>query len=483
MRTRTLVAALLFFFPALASDQFDAVRATIHGQVDRGDVPSIAIAVARDGKIVWEEGFGWADRERRIRATGHTMYSLASISKPFTATGLMVLVERKLIDLDRPVNDYLGRARVRGRAGDAEQATVRRVANHTSGLPLHYHFFYADEPFRPPAMDETIRRYGNLVTVPGERYEYSNLGYGVLDYVISRASGRPYADFMREEVFAKLGLTRTSVHVPPELEKFQAIRYGSDGRPIPFYDFDHRGASAVYASAHDLVRFGMFHLKAHLPGQKAILSDESIDAMQTRTAMSGTRSGYGIGWAIGDSATGYRVVSHTGGMGGVATGLYLIPTEKVAVAVLANCMAPLPQRLADEILAALLPKWKIGSPPPFRPAPGFRPVEELVGVWSGAICTYEAELPFTMRIAQSGQIDVQLSGKKTVLSEVRWQDGLLSGRFSGDIATEDANRRPYFIQLSLKLRGDVLNGAATAISLPGRRLGNALTQWAELKRQ
>ena len=71
------------------------------------------------------------------------------------------------------------------RVGNAGDATVRRVANHTSGLPLHYQFFYADEPYRRPAMDETIRRYGNLVTAPGERYQYSNLGYGVIDYVIA----------------------------------------------------------------------------------------------------------------------------------------------------------------------------------------------------------------------------------------------------------------------------------------------------------
>ena len=165
------------------------------------------------GKSSGSKGSDGPTASAAVAATEHTMYSLASISKPVTATGLMVLVERKQIDLDRPVNDYLGAARVRGRAGDAALATVRRVANHSSGLPLHYQFFYADEPFRPPSMDETIRRYGNLVTIPGERYEYSNLGYGILDYVISRVSGRPYAEFMREEVFGKLGLTHTSVHV------------------------------------------------------------------------------------------------------------------------------------------------------------------------------------------------------------------------------------------------------------------------------
>ena len=170
-------------------------------------------------------------------------------------------------------------------------------------------------------------------------------------------------------------------------------------------------------------------------------------------------------------------------MGGVSTGLYLIPEEKVVVAVLANASTSLPHRVADEILAALLPKWKIGSPPPMPRTPEFRPGPELAGNWSGKICTYKADLPFALRISESGDVEAKLNGRGARLSDLRWQDGILSGRFSGDVGTQDANRRPYYIQLSLKLRGNVLNGAATAISLPGGRIGNALTQWAELKRQ
>ena len=221
MRIRFCLLWLLLAPLAVSADQFDSVRAFIRRQMVETSAPSLAVAVARDGKILWEEGFGWADREKRIAATEHTLYSLASISKPITATGLMVLVQAGKIDLDRPVNDYLGDAKLRARVGDAAQATVRRVANHTSGLPLHYQFFYADEPYRRPSMDETILRYGNLVTVPGEKYEYSNLGFGILDYVIARTSGRPYEDFMRQEVFQKLGLTHTSVGIGPGLEKLR----------------------------------------------------------------------------------------------------------------------------------------------------------------------------------------------------------------------------------------------------------------------
>jgi CubicO group peptidase (beta-lactamase class C family) len=467
-----------------AADSFDSVREFIKRQLAERPIPSIAVAVARDGQILWEEAFGWANRENRVPATPHTIYSLASISKPITATGLMILKERGRIDMDRPINEYLGEAKISVRVGNPAEATVRRVANHTAGLPLHYQFFYEDEPYRAPSRDETIRRYGNCVTAPGERYQYSNLGYGILDYAIARVSGRSYADFMREEVFLPLGLTHTSVDIGPGLEKHQAIRYGTDGLPIPFYNFDHPGGSAVYASAHDLVRFGMFHLKAHLPDQKAILKDETIDEMQRATIDMGN-SGYGVGWGTYESAGGLRIVTHSGGMGGVSTLLQIYPVEKIAIVVLSNASSNLPGQVAERVEAVLFPGAvrKTGAQNQASPEPVFKPSSELLGVWQGKVHTYREELPFTLVFQPDGDVHARLSAQlRTLLNRVGFRDGYLSGSFMGDIGTEDANRTRYVLSLSLKLRGDVLNGAMTAQSLPGRRVGNALTHWVELKK-
>jgi CubicO group peptidase (beta-lactamase class C family) len=481
MPIRFAIVWLLLSLPVFA-DQFDSVRGYIQRRMTETRTPSITVAVARDGRIIWEEGFGWADREKRVAANEHTPYSMASISKPITATGLMMLVEQKRIDLDRPINQYLGSAKLRARIGNADEATVRRVANHSSGLPLHYQFFYEDEPFRPPSMDETILRYGNLVTLPGEKWEYSNLGFGILDYVMSRVSGEAYDDYMRQSVFLKLGLTHTSVGIGPGFDKLAAVRYGQDGLPIPFYDFDHRGASAVYSSAHDLVRFAMFHLKAHLPEQSPLLTDASIDEMQKPTAKSAEKVGYGIGWMINEDLNGYRVVSHTGGMGGVSTTLRLIPSEKLAVVVLCNSSTPVPHQVSDQILAALLPKWHVAPATP--PAQSnFRPTPALIGTWIGTLSTYKADMPLVVQVLESGDVHAKLGGQfKMLLNDVSWENNVLSGRMLGDIETEDANRRPYYLQLNLKLRGSLLNGSASAISQPARRVGNALTQWVELKK-
>ena len=471
----------------------DDIRALINDKLIETQTPSLTVAVAREGKIVWEEGFGWADRENRISANEHTMYSLASISKPITATGLMLLKERGKLDLDRPIDDYLDDAKLKAWVGNSDEATVRRVANHSSGLPLHYQFFYEDEPYQRPPMDETIRRYGNLVTAPGEKYQYSNIGYGILDYVISLLSGKSYPDFMREEVFLPLGMTHTSVNIGPRLKKYQAVRYGSDGLPIPFYDFDHPGASAVFSSAHDLIGFGMFHLKAHLTDQKAILSDENIDEMQQPTADIGNGSGYGIGWRVNGDEMGYRSIRHSGGMGGVSTVLVLIPSEKLAVAVLANSSSPLPDLISKEILSVLLPEYaknrvlsetkkKEADDKSQAPASDFNP--EMFGTWAGNVHTYKGEIPLTFWFKESGDVHAQLGDQlKTLLNDMSFKEGNLGGRMMGDIGTEDANRRPYHLHVSLTLRGDVLNGAMIAISLPGRRMGNALSHWVEVSQK
>jgi CubicO group peptidase (beta-lactamase class C family) len=247
--------AFLLALPApAAADPFARVADWILEALDQDDAPSLAVAVARDGAMLWAAGFGYADRERRVPATPDTRYSLASVTKPLTATGLMRLVERGLIDLDRPVGDYLPDTPLTLRAGAPGAVTVRRVASHMAGLPVHHHFFVEGER-SPPPIAETIRRYGQILLPPGQRFRYSNLGYGLLGHIGARLTGQSYAAFMHAEVFAPLGMTRTSVGVGPDERHDYAVRYGTDGSRLPYYTFDHDGASAVFSSARDPVSY------------------------------------------------------------------------------------------------------------------------------------------------------------------------------------------------------------------------------------
>jgi len=495
-QSTSLAVVLLSLTTGLArADRFEPIREMIRQEIAKKKVPSIAVAVAHKGEIVWEEAFGFSDVENQIPAAPRTKYSLASISKPITATALMTLVESGKIQLDRPIEDYLGGARLTGHAGRTSEATVRRVAAHTSGLPLHYHFFLDGEPHIRPPMAETIRRYGILVTRPGEKFQYANLGYGLIEYAIEQTSGESYADYVRENVFETLGMEDSDVPTEADPGPHRAVRY-QDGEQLPFYDFDHRGGSAVFTSAHDLVRFGMFHLKMLQPDQESILPDRRIDEMQK--ALAHGAYDYGIGWMIYPEQGDYRLVHHGGVMGGVRTNLSLIPSEKVAVAVMANQTSSVVDQITGDILTTLLPGYKRRDR---EERPGTTterasartgtttqratPLpKKWAGTWRGVVHTYEGKMPVRLSIDASGKAEAQL-GQQEVgqVSELKIEDGYLTGRFAAEIDTPDARERQHDVRFSLTMRGDTLSGALTAISLPGPKLSNALTSWMELARQ
>jgi CubicO group peptidase (beta-lactamase class C family) len=463
----------------------DSLRAHIRRVMDSTRTQSISVAVARNGRIIWEEGFGFADVERHAPATPTTLYSMASISKPITATGVMKLVEQGKIDLDRPANDYLGSAKISDPAGRPSGATVRQVMSHTAGLPLHYRFFYEGGSVTRPSMDEAITRYAITVYPPGATYNYSNLGYGVLEEIIAKVSGRPYEDFMRDEVFKPLGMTTSTIGTGAGLAN-SAVRYTAEGKPIAFYDFDHRGASAVYTSAHELVRFGMFHLEDHLKDQRPLLKDSTLETMHRRATPGDTTSGYGLGWLVGNEQ-GMRVVSHTGGMPGVATSLKLYPQHNVAIVALANTSGIAPHRIALDVAAAVLPGYKAPTPgrPPTPPV-AFASPAELLGEWSGTIRTYDGVIAPIALLVKADDIHVRLgSGPNalwTVLNAPTFRDRMLGGQFDGTIPSAEARRFPHNVGVGLLLQGDTLRGWAAAMTTDDPLTG-AMSSYAELTRK
>jgi CubicO group peptidase (beta-lactamase class C family) len=466
----------------LGQDQaeFESVRVLVRRLIAERNIPSVAIAAARDGRIVWEEGFGWADQERRVRADPTTMYSLASISKPITGTGLMVLVERGRVDLDRPVGDYLGAGTITAYEGDAAGATVRRIANHTAGLPLHYPFFYDGDAYRRPSLEQAISRYGILVTPPGLAFTYSNLGFGILERVIERVSGLPYDEYMRREVFAPLGLTRMAVFTRAPSGDSVAVRYAAAGRRLPWYDFDHRGASAVYSSARDLARFGMFHLVRTGQDRNRLLTDASLDELHRPTARRFPTVRYGVGWASYEEDDGVRSLGHGGGMPGVATSLRIYPEANAVVVVLliaaGNAAA---SDIADAVARRLipgLPERPRTAPEP--PAPGFQPPFDLLGTWTGTLRTWQGELPLRVAV-EPGAMRIGLDrAPVAVVAGPRWEDDRLTGRFAGTIPTPDASRTPGEIRFELRLIEGHLSGAMSVLAPDAY----ALSSYARLER-
>jgi len=470
-----------------AADQFDSVRELINRKLEQKDTPSISVAVVRKGEILWEEGFGWSDKERKRAATADTPYLLGSVSKPITATAVMVLRERGLLDIDKPINDYLSNTKIRAATGDVSKVTVRRVIQHMAGLPEYSDAYYGDETGKVPSLDLSIRRYGVLTRPPGEKFVYSNLGYAVLGSVVTHVSGKSFDDFLHDDVFIPLGMKHAAAP-GSHLSTARAVGYRPDGEREVDYTRIYAPAADVYASAHDLACFGLFHLKAHLSVQRPILSDKTIDEMRDRTVSMGNAA-YGLGWHIRQDSKGRRQVLHGGASAGADVQFTLVPEEKLCVVVLANVTRHWPgavtESVTNAILATLLggkpddfPTLTPDSPPKSLGLPG-----KLEGKWVGTVHTHQGDQDLILFCLQSGEVRVQI-GKQPQASvrEARLQDTTFSGKMDGDIGTDDARRRPYDLEWDVTLRGDVLNGTlyATAKSTTKRPL--RLGYWLELRR-
>jgi CubicO group peptidase (beta-lactamase class C family) len=474
-----------------------AAEFAVREAMEKSGVAAISIAVAKDGEVVWEEGFGWADRKNKIRATSSTMFRVASLTKAFTATGLMILVERGLIDLDRPANDYLGGARLAARVGDAEHATVRRLIFHTAGLPMYWNLYPQDDREGSRDIEEAIEKHGVLVTPPGERYVYSNLGYGIIGHIISRTSGKSYADFMREEVFEPLGMTHTSVLENPELPDVTATMYDARKRPIPIYDFDHRGASAALSSIHDLIRFGSFHLKRPFPDQTPILSEEWIDRMHKE---SGSRFEESEGQPIYDYLLasfagvdygGYRLEVATGSMPGATSRLTLVPSENLVTAILCNGNNIDLWDIERVVFEAMLPglsdeKEAAGEETSLESEAGGASPADFAGSWSGDVSTYTGPIPIRIVFSENGTAGLTLDKKilpalriATPLGKMGFRNNVFRELYRGRIDTPDAARAPHIIMLECVLKNGRLTGYVAAVAVDQYF---CLPYWIELER-
>lgn len=485
-----LFAGLALFSSPAQADRFDALREQIRAKLSQERIPSISVAVALGGKVVWEEGFGWANIEAQIPATEHTIYSIASVSKPITATALMMLVERKQVGLDRPVNAYLPAPGLVAHVGDARDATVRRIANHSAGLPTGYQYFYEDEALVRPSPKENILRYGHIMNVPGQLHEYSNFGFGLLEYVIEGISKQKYDQFMVSEVFQKIGMNETAINRYPRFGQKVAVRYQEYGVPLPFYDTGHIAASSVYSSAHDLIKFSMMHLGHGVAPYSPILSQPSIKEMQkptmfARDAEGGGKISYGIGWQIHqgnylNTGLDSLVVRHSGAMPGVRALVSMIPDRDLAIVILANKYSSTLQEIERSIIESLSP-----SPGHISALVTNLP-KELIGHWRGQIETYSGRQAVDMKVGPQG---VTIDGAGTVAPfstsdfAIEKDGALVVNDIPGNIKTADAQLHPHRVKFTLRLRGDRLVGSANAVAKPlPDRSGGSLPYWLELEK-
>lgn len=487
--TFALMAALVAAFLAAtvagqAKPDFSTVREIIKTEMAATSTPSMAVAVARGDQILWEEGFGWIDRPGGTAATADTLYYAASVTKAITATALMILHERKQIDLDRPANRYLKTAKLRSPHWNADEATLRRIATHTAGLTTY-------DSRDQISADETIQRYGVIFWRPGLRFDYSNLGFGVLGKVISDVSGRNFQAFVHDEVLRPLAMPNAWAGATPKSQHPVAARYSTLLRAFspPLSEPSLPGGSVLYCSAHELALFGMFHLKAKQPAQKAVLSDAGIDALQ-HPAVDAGNAQQSLAWRIDNNQHGYRTLLAQGGTFDSQAWLLLVPSEKITVVMLSNFGSAPTGKPIDEILSILLPKYRENlakaagastANPPAAPAVVAVP-PEVAGVWSGNVQTYRGNVPLTIRMTSTGEADATLGKQAPVkMNTVRVSNNRVSARVAANLGIAYPAQTPYELRIYLDRYGNKLMGAAVTYAMPGHD-GPRFPFWVELKR-
>ena len=314
----------------------------------------ISAAVVENDELVWSEGFGMADLENSVPATSRTLYRLASVSKPLTATAAMRLWERGKLDLDAPVQKYCP-------AFPQKEwpITTRELLGHLGGI-RHYKSDLQDDPEigNPKhfeSLADGIKFFANdpLVAKPGTRFHYSTQGFTLVGCAIEGASGEKFADYLRENIFVPAGMNDTQVDnliaVIPH-----RTRYYSKNKSGAVVNADLLDASykipggGLLSSADDMARFEIAMLS------DALLKRATRDVMWTpQEAADGKRSGYALGWGTG-TQDGVAHVSHTGSQQGTSTAIILAPEKRDAAVVLINMDEVDAGALADQLFKLVL---------------------------------------------------------------------------------------------------------------------------------
>jgi serine beta-lactamase-like protein LACTB len=312
-------------------------------------IPGISVAVARDGRIVWSEGFGWADLEQRVPVTPATEFRVGSISKSLTSAAVALLVEGGKLDLDAPLQRYVPAFPVK-----RWPITTRLVAGHLAGI-RHYRGdeFLLDRHYASVTQSLDIFKDDTLLFEPGTRFSYSSYGWNLVSAAVEGASGEGFLAFMRERVFVPLHLTRTGPDVVDSIVPGRSRYYDRlDGRWVnsPPVDNSYKWAGGGFLSTPgDLVTFGSALLR---PGFLTADGLRLLFTSQRTTA--GSLTGYGVGWFVSRDPRFGPVYSHGGGSVGGTSFLAIYPEARLVLAVTTNMTGAPLRRLPQELAAAFL---------------------------------------------------------------------------------------------------------------------------------
>jgi CubicO group peptidase (beta-lactamase class C family) len=320
------------------------------------DSPGAAVAVVKDGLVIYRKGFGSAQLEYGIPITPSTVFHVASVSKQFTAMAVTMLEAAGKLSADDDIRKYLPEL-----ADFGKTITIRHLLNHTSGLRDQWELLILsgwrmDDVITQAQIMDRLRRQKELNFAPGERYLYCNSGYTLLAEIVSRVSGQPFTDWTLDNIFKPLGMTSTHFHLDhQEIVKNRAYSYeGEPGKRFTqaVLNYANVGATSLFTTVEDMANW-LRNFEDRRVGGPAV-----IDRMLTKGVLNnGQEIPYARGIVV-EEYKGLKVIGHSGGDAGFRSDMIYFPGEKFGVAVFSNLgsFAPgsLTRQIADIYLASKL---------------------------------------------------------------------------------------------------------------------------------
>ena len=334
----------------------EAADKSVPGALRDYDLPGVAVALIRNGTVVWMKGYGFADVASARPITPDTEFNIGSLSKTATAWGVMRLVERGKVELDQPVGAYLKGWHLPPSQFDAKQVTVRRVLSHTAGISNHnYHGWDPASPL-PPIIDSLSGKTGTgevrVVSPPGTSFNYSGADYAIMQLLIESISGLSFQDYMKADVFQPLGMQHTGFGLPPDfaqpdLTRIMALPYGPLGEALPRLRYNELAAAGLTTTLRDLATLAAAGLSGPhgVPPGRGVLKPQTIALMQTPQPHTrwadrdpyGPNPEYGLGYAARpDQFSGQTGVGHGGTNNGWESLLQIIPATGDGIVLMTN---------------------------------------------------------------------------------------------------------------------------------------------------
>lgn len=334
-------------------------------------LPGLAVGVLIDSQVVYRAGFGTTRMGGGQPITPSTLFHMASITKPFVATAVVQLSNAGKVDLDAPVTRYVPYFRMKD--SRASSITVRQLLTHTAGMPDVTDYRWNFPEYDEQSLERWIRGLADsaLIAAPGERWQYSNIGFELLADLVAKVSGESFEDYVQKRILTPLAM-RKSTLLMTDIDSSLMAWGHRRASPGPFaiaayypYNRRHAGSSTLHSNVDDMLRWARANLQRGALDGARILPDpaydqlwkEQHDMLPAMRRAGGNRPdvermGVGLSWFL-ETRAGTRYVSHGGGDHGFRTDLLLAPDQRVAVVVMTNSEAG-PSQLSRALIEAVL---------------------------------------------------------------------------------------------------------------------------------